>query len=101
MNLLKTEVFDKWLKKLKNQKAKAIIQVHLNRLIENKLGKIKAVGNSIYEKKINYGPGYRIYFMRFDQNLIILLCGGDKSTQQKDIKQAKTLIKKVTTKLKG
>lgn len=101
MNLLKTDVFDKWLKKLKDQRAKAIIQVHLNRLIENKFGKIKTVGNGICEKKINYGPGYRIYFMRFDQNLIILLCGGDKSTQQDDIKQAKTLIKEVTTEIKG
>ncbi len=101
MNLLKTDVFDKWLKKLKDQKAKTIILVHLNRLIENNFGKIKAVGNSIYEKKINYGPGYRIYFMRFDQNLIILLCGGDKSTQQDNIKQAKTLIKKVITEIKG
>ena len=101
MNLLKTDVFDKWLKKLKDRRAKAIIQVHLNRLIENKFGKIKAIGSNIYQKKINYGPGYRIYFMYFDQNLIILLCGGDKSTQQNDIKQAKILIKEVTTEIKG
>ncbi len=100
MNLLKTEVFDKWLKKLKDRQAKAIIQVHLNRLIENKFGKIKPIIDGVYEKKINYGPGYRIYFMRFDQNIIILLCGGDKSTQKNDIKQAKNLIKDVEKEMK-
>jgi putative addiction module killer protein len=101
MNLLKTDVFDKWLKKLKDQRAKAIIQVHLNRLIENKPGKIKTVGDGIYEKKIDYGPGYRIYFMRFNLDLIVLLCGGDKSTQKNDVKYAKSLISEVTSEIKG
>jgi putative addiction module killer protein len=101
MQLLKTEVFDKWLKKLKDKRAKAIIQVHLNRLIEEQFGKVKAIGESVYEKKINYGPGYRIYFIHHKQNLIILLCGGDKSTQQSDINQAKNLAEKAKKELKG
>lgn len=101
MEVLKTDVFDKWLKKLRDKKAKAIIQVHINRLIEDKLGKLRSVGKSIHEKKINYGPGYRLYFMNHNQDLIILLCGGDKSSQQNDIKQAKIISKQVEEEMKG
>lgn len=100
MQLLKTEVFDKWLRKLKDKRAKAIIQVHLNRLIEEQFGKVKAIGESVYEKKVDYGPGYRVYFINHKQNLIILLCGGDKSTQKSDINQAKSLATEVKKELK-
>lgn len=86
---------------MKDKSAKAIIQVHINRLIDNKLGKLRSVGESIHEKKINYGPGYRLYFMNHNQNLIILLCGGDKSSQQNDIKQAKIIFKQVKKEMEG
>jgi len=95
MEILKTDIFDKWLRKLKDKKARVIIQVHINRLIEDNLGKLRSVGNSIYEKKINYGPGYRLYFINHKHNLIILLCAGDKSTQRQDIKQAKMIAEKI------
>ncbi|MEN8253189.1 MAG: type II toxin-antitoxin system RelE/ParE family toxin [Patescibacteria group bacterium] len=95
MEILKTDVFDKWLKKLKDKRTRAIIQTHINRLLENKLGKLRSLGGNIHEKKINYGPGYRLYFINHKRNLIILLCGGDKSTQQSNIKQAKIIAKKV------
>lgn len=101
MEILKTDIFDNWLKKLKDRKAKAFIQVNINRIIENKLGKIRSLGQGIYEKKINYGPGYRLYFITHNQNLVILLCGGDKSTQQTDIKQAKSISIEVKQALKG
>lgn len=101
MEIFKTDIFDKWLKKLKDKKAKAVIQVHINRLIENKLGKLKSIGNSIYEKKINYGPGYRLYFINQNQNTIILLAGGDKSTQQFDIQQARIIAEQVKKEIKG
>jgi putative addiction module killer protein len=101
MEVLKTDVFDKWLKKLKNKRAKAIIQVHINRLYEDKLGKTRSVGVGVHEKKINYGPGYRLYFINHNQNLIILLCGGSKSSQQNDIRQAKLISKKVADEMKG
>ena len=101
MEVLKTDVFDKWLKKLRDRKAKAIIQVHINRLIENKLGKLKSIGSNVHEKKINYGPGYRLYLINHKREIIILLCGGDKSTQPDDIKQAKMLAKEVKIQLKG
>jgi len=101
MEILKTDIFDKWLKKLKDKKAKAIIQVNINRLIEEKIGKVRSVGSGIHEKKINYEPGYRIYFINHNKKLIILLCAGDKSTQQNDIKQAKIISKEVKNELKG
>lgn len=100
MNILKTDIFDKWLKKLKDKKATAIIQVHINRLIEGTLGKLKSIGGNIHEKKINYGPGYRLYFINYNQEMIILLCGGDKSTQQDDIQQSKSIAKEVEQQMK-
>ena len=101
VDVFKTDIFDKWLKKIKDKRAKAIIQVHINRLIENKLGKVKPLGNTIYEKKIDYGPGYRLYFVKSDKLSIILLCGGDKSTQQNNIKQARVIAKAVNRRMKG
>lgn len=101
MDILKTDVFDEWLKKLKDKKEKSIIQVHINRIIEGNLGKLKPVIKNIYEKKINYGPGYRLYFINYSKNIIILLCGGDKSTQQKDINKAQSIAKEVKKEMKG
>lgn len=101
MNVLKTDIFDRWLSKLKDRKAKAIIQIHINRLIEGKLGQVKSIGSGVHEKKINYGPGYRLYFVNRGHTLIVLLCGGDKSTQQKDIRQAMHLTEEVAGELKG
>ena len=98
MEILKTDIFDKWLRKLRDRKAKAIILVHINRLIEDKFGKIRALGDGIYEKKISYGPGYRIYFFNGAKSLVVLLCGGDKSTQKDDIKQAKIIMQTVKEK---
>jgi len=101
MEILKTDIFDKWLKKIKDKKAKAIIQVNINRPMEENIGKARSVGEGIHEKKINYGPGYRLYFINHNQNIIVLLCGGDKSTQQNDIKQAKLISKEINNDLKG
>ncbi len=101
MEVLKTDAFDKWLRKLKDRKAKARIQVHLNRLIEGKLGKLKPVGESVFEKKIDYGPGYRLYFINHQENVVVLLCGGDKSTQPRDIQQAKIIAKELREQMKG
>ena len=101
MEILKTDIFDKWLKKLKDKKAKAVIQVNINRIIEENIGKVRSLGEGVHEKKINYGPGYRLYFINHNQNILILLCGGDKSTQQSDIKQAKIIAKEIKTETKG
>ena len=101
METLKTVVFDKWLRKLKDRKARAIIQVHINRLIEEKPGKLKPVRKGVYEKKINHGPGYRLYFIRHKREIIILLCAGDKSTQSSDIQRAKSIAEEIKKDIKG
>ena len=87
----KTDIFSKWLKKLKDRRAKAIILNHIDNMEDGKLGVFEPVGGGVYEKKIDYGPGYRLYCSKHGGNIILLLCGGDKSTQQDDIKQAKKI----------
>jgi putative addiction module killer protein len=90
----KTVQFDKGLLKLKNLKAKAIILFRIQKIENDEhFGDCKSVGDGIQELKINFAKGYRIYFKERDGQLIILLIGGDKSTQQKDIAKAKEIWK--------
>lgn len=89
--LEKTSEFDKWLKKLNDRKAKAKILLRLQRVEAGNLGDVSPVGEGIEEFRIHYGPGYRIYFRRQGEKIILLLMGGDKSSQESDIKKAKTL----------
>ena len=83
-----TEIFGNWLKKLKARRAKAIILNHIDYMEDGKMGNTKLVGRGVYEKKIGYGPGYRLYYCKRGANWILLLCGGDKSTQQNDVSKA-------------
>jgi len=88
----KTVEFDKWLRKLKDLRAKAKILFRIQKLESNEhFGDCKPVGNGINELRINFAKGYRIYFKETDEKIIILLIGGDKSTQQKDIEKAKEI----------
>jgi putative addiction module killer protein len=90
----KTIAFDKWLKKLKDVRAKAKILFRIQKLEQDEyFGDCESVGNGISELKINYAKGYRIYFKETGGKIIVLLIGGDKSTQQKDIEKAKELSK--------
>lgn len=90
----KTEEFDKWLRKLNDIRAKAKILFRIQKLEHDEhFGEFKPVGNGIQELKINYAKGYRIYFKESGGRVIILLVGGDKSTQQRDIEKAKELLK--------
>ena len=86
-----TETFRKWERKLKDPKAKALIAARILRVANGLLGDVSPVGEGVSELRIHYGPGYRVYFRRRGEEIIILLCGGDKSTQEQDIKQAKRL----------
>jgi putative addiction module killer protein len=86
-----TETFRKWRMRLKDERARALIASRLDRLAFGNAGDVKPVGHGISELRIDYGPGYRLYFLRRGDEIIILLCGGDKSSQQKDIKTAKLL----------
>jgi len=92
----KTKEFDKWLRKLRDLQAKAKILFRIQKLeSDGHLGDCKTVGDGISELKINYAKGYRVYFKEKDGKIIILLIGGDKLTQQKDIEKAKRIWKEL------
>lgn len=80
--------YDEWFNKLKDMKAKALVDARLIRVRKGNFGNCRFVGEGVRELKIDYGPGYRVYFGEDGDTLIILLCGGDKSTQSRDIKKA-------------
>ena len=88
MEIRRTELFTKWMHGLRDRKARAHIQTRIDRLQLGLLGDVKPVRDGIYELRIDYGPGYRVYYIKRDQQLIILLAGGDKRTQYRDIKTA-------------
>jgi putative addiction module killer protein len=91
----KTKEFDKWLRKLNDLKAKAIILFRIQKLEKDEhFGDCKSVGDGIRELRINFAKGYRIYFVEKDGKIIVLLIGGDKSTQDRDIKKSKEIWKK-------
>ena len=85
--IFKTSSFDEWLRKLRDRHAVA----RIDRLALGNPGDVKPVGSGISEMRIDYGPGYRVYFMRRGAVIIVLLCGGDKTTQQTDIQEANGL----------
>ena len=91
----KTEVFDKWLKKLRDCKAVLAIAKRLDRAITGNFGDAASVGEGISEMRIFVGPGYRLYYTIRKHTIILMLCGGDKSTQEKDIQKAKKIAKAV------
>ncbi|MBW0003666.1 MAG: type II toxin-antitoxin system RelE/ParE family toxin [Hyphomicrobiales bacterium] len=86
-----TEIYDKWFAKLRDRKAKATIDIRVQRLSKGHVGDAEPVGNGVSELRIHYGPGYRVYFVRSGKSLVILLCGGDKNSQARDIRTAKAL----------
>jgi len=83
--------FEKWLLSLRDRKAIKIIVTRLNRLTIGHFGDVKPVGNGISELRIHYGAGYRVYFQKQGKKIILLLCGGDKDSQQRDIKLAQQI----------
>ena len=92
----KTVEFDKWLRKLKDLRAKAKILLRIQKIqTDEHFGDCEPVGDGIRELKINYAKGYRVYFKESAGKIIILLIGGDKSTQQKDIERVKEIYKRL------
>ncbi|TAH25096.1 MAG: type II toxin-antitoxin system RelE/ParE family toxin [Cytophagales bacterium] len=92
----KTIEFDRWFRKLSDLRTKAKILFRLQKLEkEEHFGDTESVGDGVRELKINYAKGYRVYFKEIDGKVIILLIGGDKSTQQKDIEKAKNIWNKI------
>jgi putative addiction module killer protein len=91
----KTDVFDKWLKKLRDRQAVLAIAKRLDRAILGNFGDAAPVGDGISEMRIFIGKGYRLYYVIRDHRIIVLLCGGDKTTQKKDIARAKNMAKTI------
>jgi putative addiction module killer protein len=91
VEIVKSATFDRWLRKLKDRRAAARVLVRIDRLGAGNPGDVKPVGSGISELRIDYGPGYRVYYLQEGQRLIVLLCGGDKSSQDRDIEQAKRI----------
>lgn len=90
----KTAEFTNWLKSLKDARAVARIQIRIDRVELGNLGDVKFF-DGIGELRVDYGPGYRVYFVKPGNTVVILLCGGDKSSQSKDIKKAIAMAKEV------
>ena len=85
MKKIESGKFRRWLKKLKDEKGKARIIARINRIMEGLPGDVAPVGQGVSELRIHYGPGYRVYFHQKDDQIIILLCGGDKDRQARTI----------------
>jgi putative addiction module killer protein len=93
LEIIKSDTFDAWLRSLRDRQAKARIEVRIRRLSLDNPGQYRSLKNGINELKIDYGPGYRVYYTFRNQTLVLLLCGGDKSTQDQDIKTALRILK--------
>lgn len=93
LEIRKTDTYAQWIDSLRDLQARARIQVRIERLAAGNPGDVKAVGDGISELRIDYGPGYRVYFTKRGREVVILLAGGDKSTQSADIKIALRLAR--------
>ncbi len=89
----KTDQFIKWLRSLRDVRALARIQIRIDRLALGNAGDVKPVGSGVSELRIDYGLGYRVYFCKRGETYVLLLCGGDKRTQEVDIDEAKKLAR--------
>ena len=92
MKKIESGKFKHWLKKLKDETGRARIVSRINRLMEGLPGDVASVGNGVSELRIHYGPGYRVYFHQQGDTIIVLLCGGDKGTQRRDIDAAHRIL---------
>jgi putative addiction module killer protein len=93
IELKQTETYQKWEARLRDKRARTMIATRLMRLAEGLPGDVEPVGDGVSELRIHYGPGYRVDFQRWGRLLLVLLCGGDKSSQARDIVAAKKLAK--------
>lgn len=91
MEIVYTELFEKWLKRLRDLQAKAAILTRIERIEDGNFGDHRSVGGGISELRIHIGQGYRVYYMIRRRKVVILLCGGDKSSQQRDIIRAQQI----------
>src|SRR6056297_1624745 len=92
IEIKQTATYQKWQGKLKDQRAKALIAARVFRLANGLAGDVKSIGQGVSELRIHFGPGYRVYFHQHGNEMILLLCGGDKSSQRRDIETAIELV---------
>ncbi|MBN1864924.1 MAG: type II toxin-antitoxin system RelE/ParE family toxin [Victivallales bacterium] len=95
IEIRQTEIYFQWFVGLRDRRARALINARIRRLSLANFGDVKPVGEGVTELRIDYGPGYRVYFVQRGQMLVVLLAGGDKSTQDKDIKRALKLAREL------
>jgi putative addiction module killer protein len=95
IQVVQTDAFAHWLNSLADMKAVARIGARIRRLELGNPGDVKSVGEGVSEMRIDYGPGYRVYFTRRGKTIVLLLCGGDKRTQSKDVKAAQKMVKEI------
>lgn len=89
--IIRSATFSAWLAGLTDGRARARIQARIERMADGNTGDAEPIGDGLSEARIHYGPGYRVYFMQQGRQLVILLCGGDKGSQSRDIKQARQI----------
>jgi putative addiction module killer protein len=92
LELRQTDTFRQWRVRLRDGRARSLIASRLDRLAYGHAGDARGVGDGVFELRIHYGPGYRVYFAQRDDRVILLLCGGDKGSQTRDITRAKRLL---------
>ncbi|HQY98056.1 MAG TPA: type II toxin-antitoxin system RelE/ParE family toxin, partial [Phycicoccus sp.] len=88
VQVIRSGTFERWLTKLRDRRAAARVLIRINRLAEGNPGDVKPVGHGVSELRITYGPGYRVYYLQEGDHLVLLLTGGDKTSQATDIRQA-------------
>ena len=93
----KTDVYIRWLDTLRDERARARVLARVERLLTGNPGDVQPVGGGVSELRIDYGPGYRVYFVRRGRALVILLAGGDKGSQKADIRKALTLARHLSS----
>jgi putative addiction module killer protein len=97
VQVIRTEEYALWIRSLRDDRAKAKIALRVDRLALGNPGDVKPVGGGLSEMRIDYGPGYRVYYGKHGDSIILLLCGGTKNGQSRDIKKAKALFEKWKT----
>ncbi len=95
IEIRQTEEFGRWFAKLRDVQAKAHILRRIERMEAGNVGDVSVIGDGVVEARIHHGPGYRLYFMQHGGQWIVLLCGGDKGSQQRDIDKALKLVKDI------
>ena len=90
--VIQTTTFRRWLHGLKDDRAVTRIVARLRRAAQGVLGDVRSIGDGVSEMRVHYGPGYRLYFIRRDSDIVILLCGGDKGSQRRDVSRAKQMV---------